>query len=177
VSYLEKLSPHNANNDKELNLIIRELESQTASLNGFITQLLQIPNQPSFSPKDNEANFILPVAGVIKQDMRGVFIETNGKSLVSAPADGRILFADDYKKLGYIVITDHGNGYISVMRGLSKLLISNGDIVLQGDPIALTKNSPQSTGNTKEKSNKAMLYYELRYNGKTVNPIEHLSGH
>jgi murein DD-endopeptidase MepM/ murein hydrolase activator NlpD len=175
LSYLEEIEITQDTNP-EIDLMIGELRQQSQSLNDFITQLLNLSPDASYVPNTDEPSFILPASGVIEQAMTGIYIGTNGKALISAPSDGRVLFSDIYKRLGHIVITDHGNGYTSILKGLSKSLVKSGSIILQGDAVGLIDSDGMTTKNAGENSNKAMLYYELRYNGNTVNPIEHLSG-
>ena len=176
LNYLEQQGGNHEPNS-EINLIVNELKAQTQSLNAFILKLLNLPDQENFKPSGVKPNFILPASGVLSPHQGGLSMTVNTKSIVTAPSDGQVLFADTYKQLGNIVIMDHGHGYTSVTRGLSKIFIKAGGIVLQGEPIGLSKNPLPNPKNSEELLNKTMLYYELRYNGEIINPIEHLSGY
>jgi len=61
-----------------------------------------------------------------------------------------------------LTVIDHGNGYMSLYAHNQTLLKSVGDRVETGEPIALVG---QSGG-----QNQASLYFEIRHQGKAVNP-------
>ena len=81
---------------------------------------------------------------------------------VTAVAPGRIAFADWLKGYGLIVILDHGDGYMSLYAHNDSLLTEAGDWVAPGDALA----GAGSSGGQSE----AALYFELRLNGRPVNP-------
>ena len=76
--------------------------------------------------------------------------------------NGTILFSDWLKGYGLLTVIDHGNGYMSLYAHNQTLLKSVGDRVETGEPIALVG---QSGG-----QNQASLYFEIRHQGKAVNP-------
>ncbi len=76
--------------------------------------------------------------------------------------NGTILFADWLKGYGLLTVIDHGNGYMSLYAHNQTLLKSVGDRVETGEPIALVG---QSGG-----QDQAGLYFEIRHQGKAVNP-------
>lgn len=75
---------------------------------------------------------------------------------------GTILFSDWLKGYGLLTVIDHGDGYMSLYAHNQTLLKSVGDRVETGEPIALVG---QSGG-----QNQAGLYFEIRHQGKAVNP-------
>ncbi|PCI52905.1 MAG: peptidase M23 [Gammaproteobacteria bacterium] len=75
---------------------------------------------------------------------------------------GTILFSDWLKGYGLLTVIDHGNGYMSLYAHNQTLLKSVGDRVETGEPIALVG---QSGG-----QDQAGLYFEIRHQGKAVNP-------
>ncbi len=75
---------------------------------------------------------------------------------------GTVLFSDWLKGYGLLTVIDHGNGYMSLYAHNQTLLKSVGDQVETGEPIALVG---QSGG-----QNQAGLYFEIRHQGKAVNP-------
>ncbi len=93
----------------------------------------------------------------------------NGIS-ISAPADqdiqsvhaGRVVFADWLKGFGLLTIIDHGQGFMSLYAHCNSLYKQRGDSVAAGDSIASVGNSGGFQKNS--------LYFELRHNGKPVNP-------
>ena len=81
---------------------------------------------------------------------------------VAAVAAGRVAFADWLKGYGLIVILDHGDGYMSLYAQNDSLLKDVGDWVAGGDALAGVGTS----GGQDE----AALYFELRHNGRPVDP-------
>ena len=68
---------------------------------------------------------------------------------------------------GLHIIMDHGNDYETLYAHCSKVAVSEGQIVLSGEKIAeIGSTGSNSTGNH--------LHFEIRINGKTVNPIDYL---
>ena len=76
--------------------------------------------------------------------------------------NGTVLFSDWLKGYGLLTVIDHGQGYMSLYAHNQTLLKSVGDRVETGEPIALVG---QSGG-----QNRAGLYFEIRHQGKAVNP-------
>lgn len=81
---------------------------------------------------------------------------------VVACADGRVVFADWLRGYGNLIIIDHGKGYLSVYGNNESLFKAVGDYVKQGETISAVGSSG---GNTEPG-----LYFELRHNGKPINP-------
>ncbi len=86
---------------------------------------------------------------------------------VVACAEGRVVFADWLRGYGNLIIIDHGKGYLSVYGNNETLYKSVGDYVKQGETISAVGSSG---GNTE-----AGLYFELRHNGKPINPSPWIS--
>jgi len=92
----------------------------------------------------------------------GVLIGAPVGSVVSAVADGSVVFSEWMTGYGLILIVDHGNGYMSLYAHNDALLRDPGDRVRQGDPLAKVGSSGgQGT---------PALYFELRRNGQPVDP-------
>jgi len=73
-----------------------------------------------------------------------------------------VTFSGWEEGFGLLVVIDHGNGYESYYGHLSKLLVSAGQTVAQGETIALSGNTGLSTG--------PHLHFEVRYLGSPVDP-------
>lgn len=93
---------------------------------------------------------------------KGVDLAANKGTSIFAVASGTVTFSGSYSGYGYCVIIDHGNGIKTLYGHASKLLVNKGDTVSQGDLIALVGRTGNSTGNH--------LHFEVRVNGKNVNP-------
>lgn len=83
-----------------------------------------------------------------------------------ATAAGTVIRAEYYAGYGNCVDIDHGNGVISRYGHLSKINVSLGQSVSQGEVIALSGNTGNSTG--------PHLHFELRMNGEAVNPYDYI---
>ncbi len=79
-----------------------------------------------------------------------------GTPILSAN-DGVVIFSGWHYSYGNYVIVDHGGGIATLYAHASKLLVSKGDPVLKGDPVALVGSTGYSTGNH--------LHLEVRVNG------------
>ena len=124
----------------------------------------------------DSGNSRLPISGIIrtgykqKDDLgaksKGLTIEGRAGALVIAPMNGKVQFTGAFKRYGNIVVIEHADGYHSLVAGLDKINSVVGDHVKAGEPIGILPNSsliPRPT-----------LYYELRKNGKPVNPAKKL---
>ena len=85
---------------------------------------------------------------------------------VRAAASGKVTFSGTQSGYGKIIIIDHGNGVSTRYAHNSKLLVGVGDRVDAGDRIALSGNTGKSTG--------PHLHFEIRMNGRSVNPLNYL---
>lgn len=92
----------------------------------------------------------------------GVLLAAKVGTPVAAVARGRVAFADWLRGYGMVIILDHGDGYLSLYGCNESLLKEVGDWVDAGDTIA---TSGASGG-----QRSAGLYFELRSDGKPVDP-------
>lgn len=106
------------------------------------------------------ARFGAARAGAIKWD--GVMIATERGAPVHSIASGRIAYADWLPGLGLLVIVDHGNHYLSLYGHNDQLYKAVGERVAPGDTIAAAGDSGGRS--------QPELYFEIRRNGKPVDP-------
>ncbi|WP_371824805.1 murein hydrolase activator EnvC [Marinobacter sp. MDS2] len=92
----------------------------------------------------------------------GMIINTQEDAEVTAVHHGRVVFANWLRGFGLMTIIDHGDGYMTLYGHSSSLFTSPGDWVTPGQTIALVGR----TGGTQDPA----LYFEVRKNGKPVNP-------
>ncbi len=97
------------------------------------------------------------------QPWRGLVFEVPVSSPVMAIEGGRVMFADYFKNYGNLIIVSHGDKLVSVYTNNQKLLKKEGDLVARGDVVAFSGDS----GNL----NYPALYFEMRKDGKTIDPI------
>jgi len=81
---------------------------------------------------------------------------------VFATGNAKVEFAGWRQGYGNTVILDHGYGYKTLYAHLYKTLVKKGQRVRRSDIIALVGNTGKSTG--------PHLHYEVRLNGKPVDP-------
>jgi len=100
--------------------------------------------------------------GAGKQRWQGLNIPAEEGSSVTAIHNGRVVFADWFRGSGLLLIVDHGEGYMSLYAHNQALLREVGEWVGAGAAIATVGNS----GGRRE----AALYFEIRHNGRPVDP-------
>lgn len=93
---------------------------------------------------------------------RGIVLRANAGTTVRAVAPGRVVFANWMSGFGNLLIIDHGREYLSVYAYNQSTLKQVGDIVGRGDAVARVG----ATGGQVEPG----LYFELRHQGKPINP-------
>ncbi|KLU14241.1 MULTISPECIES: murein hydrolase activator EnvC [Xenorhabdus] len=94
---------------------------------------------------------------------KGVVISAAEGTEVRAISDGRVLLADWLQGYGLIVVIEHGKGDMSIYGYNQSTLVSVGQQVRAGQPIALVGSS----GGQQQPS----LYFEIRRQGQAVNPL------
>lgn len=95
---------------------------------------------------------------------QGVNIGAARGSEVKAVSHGRVAFADWLPGLGLMLIIDHGQGYMSLYGHNEVLFKETGDWAETGEVIATVGDSGGKT--------QTALYFEVRYQGTPVNPLE-----
>ncbi len=96
----------------------------------------------------------------------GLDIAAPNGTKIQAAAGGTITHASPMGTYGNLVIVSHGNGVETYYAHCSKILVSVGQTVSEGDTIALVGSTGNSTGNH--------LHFEIRINGKAINPQKYL---
>ena len=94
---------------------------------------------------------------------KGLFLATKSGESVRAVAAGRVVYADWLRGFGNLLIVDHGEGYMSLYGYNEALLKHIGDEVHSGDTVATVGNSGGSVDSG--------LYFELRHQGKPIDPL------
>lgn len=84
----------------------------------------------------------------------------------SAAASGTVAEAGWQGGYGYMILIDHGNGVMTRYAHASKLYVSSGQSVNQGQVIGLVGSTGNSTG--------SHLHFEVIINGDTTNPLSYL---
>lgn len=117
--------------------------------------------------------FFTPVKGVISQGYDPVthpFVDITAPagSLISAIADGTVIYDGWSDETGYTIQIQHSNDIISIYKHNDKLLKKAGDKIKAGAPIALM-------GNTGSLSTGPHLHFELWHNGENLDPTQYIN--
>ncbi|WP_321395175.1 murein hydrolase activator EnvC family protein [Emcibacter sp.] len=102
---------------------------------------------------------------------KGITINTRSQATVVALHDGRVVFSGKFRSYGQLLIISHGDGYHTLLAGMTRLDAVVGQWVLKGEPIgqmAPTQLAADGrvTGNLGQK-----LYMEIRRQGRPINPL------
>ena len=108
---------------------------------------------------------IHPTLGV-KKYHNGVDMAAPKGTKILAAYSGEVVAATYNVTMGNYVLINHGNGYYTIYMHASKLLVTPGQIVVEGDKIAEVGSTGRSTG--------PHLHFGVRKNGTYVNPMDYL---
>ncbi|RWB79601.1 MAG: hypothetical protein EOQ42_06410 [Mesorhizobium sp.] len=128
-----------------------------------------------------QGQIALPVTGKIKRRfgasdgngavMLGDMVATQSGAIVTAPADGNVLYAGPFRSYGQLLILNAGDGYHVVLAGMSRINVASGQSVLAGEPVgAMGEARVASTSVSKNGNATPELYVEFRKDGKPVDP-------
>jgi septal ring factor EnvC (AmiA/AmiB activator) len=95
----------------------------------------------------------------------GIHIKTDDDS-VKAVYGGKVVFADWFKGYGNLIIVNHGEGYHTLYGNLSETFLKVGDIIKGRDVIGRVGESVMVNAHS--------LYFEVRYKGKPLDPMQWL---
>ena len=135
----------------------------------------QVSNAEPFP--DAKGKMLFPARGkVIEQfnpsaenglGKKGITIQTRGDAQVVAPYNGQVVFAENFRGYGLLLIIEHSDGYHTLIAGMSRIDATVGQHLVAGEPVGVMANE----------DGKPALYVELRHNGQPVNPLPWLSTH
>lgn len=102
---------------------------------------------------------------------QGDTVATQSGAIVTAPADGSVLYAGPFRSYGQLLILNAGDGYHIVLAGLGRLDVALGQSVLAGEPIgAMSEARLASAAASPPGMSGPELYVEFRKDGKPVDP-------
>ena len=96
----------------------------------------------------------------------GIEIRVKDHEKPKAVAGGRVVYSDWFKGYGLLLIINHGKGYHSLYGNLTETFHKTGDIINKGTTLGVTGKS--------RLLNVPSLYFEIRHNGKPINPMKWL---
>lgn len=132
-------------------------------------------NKDATSPSESKpvSSWLWPTKGrvvgkfsVSEQGSKGIDIAgQRGQSVVSTASGNVVYSGSALRGYGNLVIVKHNDNYLSAYAHNDRLLVREGDMVKAGQKIATMGSSG---------TNKVMLHFEIRYQGKSVNPERYL---
>jgi len=171
---LDKVKTDDDNAKKYKNLSIDEVLSSAQNINQKLDDLYSKINNmgdgrsrvPSLAPTEGWilrrfGYYQSPFTGSIQMH-RGIDIVGRRGQPIVASADGNVTFSGLREGYGLTVEIDHGNGYITTYCHNKGNTVKTGDIVKRGQIIAFMGSTGRSSG--------THLHYEVRYNGKNLDP-------
>ncbi|MCI0654804.1 MAG: peptidoglycan DD-metalloendopeptidase family protein [Methylococcaceae bacterium] len=157
---------------------LKQLKQDERALQSLIESLQKLVKEAPYDPEPKKSfsnaqkRLQWPVHGNLLQSYgsktasgrsNGVLIRAREGDPVRAVSDGRVLYADWMVHYGLLIIIDHGRGYMTLYAFNQSLYKSVGEPVTSGEAIA-------TVGHSGGRSIPA-LYFEVRKNGKPVNPV------
>jgi septal ring factor EnvC (AmiA/AmiB activator) len=97
---------------------------------------------------------------------KGMDIETRPGAQVIVPYEGKVVFAGPFRAYGQLLIIEHGEGYHTLLAGLSRIDATVGQSLLSGEPVGIMDPAADTSPS---------LYVELRRNGQPINPLPWLA--
>jgi septal ring factor EnvC (AmiA/AmiB activator) len=155
--------------------VIGELEGRAKELQTLINKLEREKSLLAYGkskPESLRGKLSPPVQGKVislfkEKGQNGIEIKAPMGAEIRAILPGKVLYADWFKGFGNVMIIDHGDRTFTISGYASELLKKEGDIVSQGETIALVGSSGSLRG--------PCLYFEIRYQGKPQDPMHWIS--
>ncbi len=134
---------------------------------------------PAYAFSSLRQRLELPVAGDVLRlfgdadgtghTARGMTVASNPGAVVTAPADGLVVFAGTFRSYGQMIILNAGDGYHLVLTGMEEVNARQGKFVFAGEPIAVMgeKRVASATALALE-TDRPTLYIEFRKDGTPV---------
>jgi septal ring factor EnvC (AmiA/AmiB activator) len=154
-----------------------ELVAAQERLSASVTRLTPTPGLPGARPTFGRYDW--PLAGAIQtrfgrqQSSRfgteiarnGIEIAAEAGSAVKAIDAGKVAYADIFSGFGQLVILDHGQKTYSLYGHLSTMAVQRGGTVERGQIVGSSGATPTGV---------PAMYFELRIDGKPVDPVQWL---
>ncbi len=96
-------------------------------------------------------------------NFEGLRFTVRDQAIVTAPFEGRVVFARDWQPIGNLIVLDVGGGYHVLLMGVGAILVEESQRLAAGEPVA------EMAGRG------AILDLEIRKDGEPVNPALWLS--
>lgn len=155
--------------------VVNDFDMQLRNLDSALDRLDQVRKRVSALPLANPApgKAVTSLFGVRRDPFLGTaafhsgidFRASYGQTVKSTAA-GKIVKAGRFGGYGNMVEIDHGNGFSTRFAHLCRVLVRDGQQIAAGVAVGEAGSSGRSTG--------SHLHYEVRENGRAVNPVNFL---
>ncbi|MDD5286264.1 MAG: peptidoglycan DD-metalloendopeptidase family protein [Desulfuromonadaceae bacterium] len=156
----------------------RKLSSRHEKPGRKLKPLAELPPVPDRGFASQKGRMSLPVRGEIIESFgkhkhpefnsytfsKGLSVSANAGTDIKVIYEGTVIFADYFKGFGNMVIVDHGGGYFTLYAHASRILKKVGAEVARHETIATVGDMDSTKG--------AILYFEIRHQGKPVDPAD-----
>lgn len=118
-------------------------------------------------------HFYVPLKGVTARgfnsaDHPGIDITAQAGTIVSATLGGSVVYTAFDPTKGQVVIIQHHDDLVSIYSNNSEALVSVGQAVKAGDPVAIVGSRPGAP-------DREYLHFELWHNGHPLDPSEYIN--
>ena len=137
---------------------------------------------PAFAFSDLKESLELPVAGALAASfgdddgaghpLQGMMLSTVHDAIVTAPADGWVVYSGPFRSYGQLLILNAGDDYHLVLAGMGSISATIGQFVIAGEPVGRmdARKRVASASVLLLASDEPTLYIEFRKGGKPVDP-------
>jgi septal ring factor EnvC (AmiA/AmiB activator) len=101
---------------------------------------------------------------------RGLSIATRAGGQITAPCDGWVVYAGNFRNYGQLLILNAGGGYHVLLAGMERISVDLGQFVVTGEPVAVMGGGAQSAAVKAGRISQPVLYVEFRKDGVPVDP-------
>ena len=148
--------------------VIDRIVREAAQLNGiYDTNTTRVWDRPFVLPLTTQPSANFGSRSVFNGQPRsphaGIDFGSPTGTVVTAPAFGKVLVADDLYFTGNTVVLDHGGGLYSIFAHFSALAVEEGDLVDIGATLGRVGATGRVTG--------PHLHWSVRLNGARVDPM------
>lgn len=101
---------------------------------------------------------------------KGLSLATRPNAQVTAPCEGRIVFAGNFRNYGQLLIINAGGGYHILLAGMEQITVDLGQSVVTGEPVAVMGSGPRMAAISALGFSEPVLYIEFRKDGNSIDP-------
>jgi septal ring factor EnvC (AmiA/AmiB activator) len=102
---------------------------------------------------------------------KGIVLETRPGAQVTAPCDGWVVYAGEFRTYGQLLIINAGGGYHVLLAGLSQIDVQLGQFLVASEPVGTMRPADKGKiDKTRLKDAAPLLFVEFRKDGQPINP-------